>query len=258
MKNCLVTQLKAEINNPNLPFFETMQQFTLDAIAASANSAMTDAQKWALNHFFFQIGAIRNTPTWQKIKGLIIPVICADNINKVAVNYVDNTTYSAPSGSFTSNHGYYGNQCRINNYVDNRIGLSCLYIPDVPMNVAAGCTILGTTSEGDYLRVDYNSSQNVDYISFEGHSRYTVKALYSGIWANSIEGKVSYGLLTDGEITNSEHVQSISSAALSNLMFINGTEDYGAALGIIGYDLTKDELNSLMLASRTLVDAFTI
>lgn len=67
--------LQVESTNPNLPVIEIMQQFTLDAIAASGNASMTDAQKWALNHFFYEIGAISENSLWDKINMLLIPML---------------------------------------------------------------------------------------------------------------------------------------------------------------------------------------
>ena len=87
MNKCLVTKLQAVVNNPNLPFFESMQQITLDAIAASGNDNMTDAQKNALNHFFYKIGAVSNSALWQKIGGIFLPMICAKNNDTVITNY---------------------------------------------------------------------------------------------------------------------------------------------------------------------------
>lgn len=75
MENCLVTKLRAVINNPDLPVIETIQQFTLDAIAASQNSSMSDAQKAALNHFFYQIGAIDNNGIFAKLELLLLSFI---------------------------------------------------------------------------------------------------------------------------------------------------------------------------------------
>ena len=85
--NCLVTRLKAVVNDDSLPVIETMQQFTLDAIAASGNNNMTDAQKWALNHFFYQIGAISNSGIYPKLQILGLPFI-GTSINTAVHNYV--------------------------------------------------------------------------------------------------------------------------------------------------------------------------
>lgn len=88
METCLNTQLKASSNNPNLPILEKMEQFTLNAIAKGGNMSMTDVQKWALNHFFYEIGAIQNTALWGKIRLLMLPIIGIDK-DHVLVDYKD-------------------------------------------------------------------------------------------------------------------------------------------------------------------------
>lgn len=50
--------------------------------------AMTDAQKWELNHFFYEIGAIQNTALWGKIRLLMLPIIGIDK-DHVLVDYKD-------------------------------------------------------------------------------------------------------------------------------------------------------------------------
>jgi hypothetical protein len=99
MSKTVIIKLDAVVDNPDLPVVETMQQFTLDAIAASGNNNMTDAQKWALNHFFYQIGAINNDGVFAKTKYLFLPMICGSVKGKVLVNYKDNTTYSISSAT---------------------------------------------------------------------------------------------------------------------------------------------------------------
>lgn len=86
MKNCLLKQFKAATGNPNLPILEVMQQFTLDAIIKSGNESLTDSQKWALNHFFYQVGAIGNTGIWSKIRTIFIPIIGATK-NNIVLDY---------------------------------------------------------------------------------------------------------------------------------------------------------------------------
>ena len=86
---CLVTRLKAVFDDDSLPVIEKMQQFTLDAIAAGGNKSMTDAQKLALNHFFYQIGAIDNRGIWSKAGFVILPIIGA-NKNYHPYDYKNN------------------------------------------------------------------------------------------------------------------------------------------------------------------------
>lgn len=85
--NCLLTRLKAVVNDDSLPIVETMQQFTLDAISASGNNNMTDAQKWALNHFFYSIGAITNSGIYSKLQVLGLPFI-GTSIATALHNYI--------------------------------------------------------------------------------------------------------------------------------------------------------------------------
>lgn len=93
-KNCLITRLKAVVNDDSLPILETMQQFTLDAIAASGNQNMSDAQKWALNKFFTSIGAPNNSGVFSKMDYIFLPAICNHNLAKAMVNYKDNNVVS--------------------------------------------------------------------------------------------------------------------------------------------------------------------
>ena len=93
MNNCLFTQLKAATNNPNLPLIEVMLQITLNAIELSGNSTMTDNQKCALNHFYYQLGAAENSSLWQKIQGIIMPFLANDAAHSIA-DYKSNTIYN--------------------------------------------------------------------------------------------------------------------------------------------------------------------
>jgi len=103
-KNCLLTQYKVSVNNPDLPVLEDMQQFTLDAITRSGNDSMTDNQKWALNHFFYEIGAIGNTALWQKVRLLLIPLIGAAK-NKIILDYKNTSVNIANSNDIVNQAG---------------------------------------------------------------------------------------------------------------------------------------------------------
>lgn len=105
MENCLVTRLKAAVNNNSLPVLETMQQFTLDAIARSGNNTLTDEQKIALNHFFYQIGAISNNELWQSVDTLLLPIIGATKEGirqdyKATGAYLNNSSYIVDQAGF--------------------------------------------------------------------------------------------------------------------------------------------------------------
>lgn len=105
MSKCALKTLKVTFDNPNLPVLEKMQQFTLDAISLSGNNDMSDEQKIALNHFFYQIGAIGNTSLWRKIKFLFLPMICGDNVETALNDYVNNIVVAAAGSPTFVNHG---------------------------------------------------------------------------------------------------------------------------------------------------------
>lgn len=75
MENCLVKKYKAAVNNPNLPVLEIMQQITTDALTRGGNMTVSDAQKIALNHFFYEIGAVSENTLWSKVRTLMLPII---------------------------------------------------------------------------------------------------------------------------------------------------------------------------------------
>lgn len=104
--DCLVRKLKAKVNNPNLPAFETMQQFTLNAITASGNLSMTDEQKYALNHAFYLLGAIENSALWQKVDYLLLPII-GESLDYFRYDYKNSTNglNTLNTSKFTDGHG---------------------------------------------------------------------------------------------------------------------------------------------------------
>ena len=105
MNNCLVTKLKATVNNPNLPILKTdISDFTKAAILASGNDSMTEVQKWALDTYFDRIGALNNSGAWTKIKALYIPAILTDR-NKIFVNYKDMQAVAGISENQTLDNG---------------------------------------------------------------------------------------------------------------------------------------------------------
>lgn len=69
-------------------FQKELSQFTLDAIAASGK-VMTDEQKYALEDFFSNVGAIDNNGIWAKLDKVYIPFIGAD-VTKGLMNYKNN------------------------------------------------------------------------------------------------------------------------------------------------------------------------
>lgn len=80
---CLFEKLKGTVENANLPVLESIQQFTLDAIARGGGMTLTNEQMYWLNHFFYAIGAIDNTPLWNKVAVCLIPIIGTTRANVV-------------------------------------------------------------------------------------------------------------------------------------------------------------------------------
>lgn len=159
MSKCLITTLDAVVNDNTLPVLELMQQFTLDAITASGNETMSDAQKAALNHFFYQIGAIDNNSLWGKVKVLLLPMLCGQNLAKSLVNYKDNTVEATPDSnwSFTQNGGLTAsNSAHItlaSKFVGSNASLSVCYVSMAAYMQSTELVMrLGNTSE---IKSDY-------------------------------------------------------------------------------------------------------
>lgn len=184
MGNCLVTKLKSSVSNPDLPVFETMQQFTLDAITASGNSSMTDAQKWALNHFFYQIGAIHQNGIWNKINVLLLPMLAtpASGYNAYMVH-----DYKANLAAIDSNADLTGENG----------GLECLnsaaYILNTPstfVNPNAASIIAMETaghsiSESILNRIKYIYNDNSNFkLGLDRSQSYFIGAVTSGLQVN--------------------------------------------------------------------------
>lgn len=106
MSKTLVTKLKATVDNPTLPVLHVMQQYTLDAIAASGNNSVTDNQKWALNELFYALDKYDMTEDsiWNKIEVIYLPLI-AGSISNAAVNYKDLTSYHIDNAFIMSERG---------------------------------------------------------------------------------------------------------------------------------------------------------
>lgn len=178
MGNCLVTKMKSLVNNPDLPVLETMQQFTLDAITASGNSSMTDAQKWALNHFFYEIGAIDGSGIYSKLNVLLLPFI-AGNQNGALVDHSKNLAASSINKNVSFSNG--GFTAPVDNtYV-------CLYngIPNVSGNyfifLAGSDPRLALTGTKNDTQVSYSVLFNYESTPKElivSISPYTEFAMY--------------------------------------------------------------------------------
>lgn len=104
MENCLVKKFKVVVNNTNLPVLEVMSHITLDALTRGGDMQVSDAQKTALNHFFYEIGAVSNNTLWGKVRTLMLPVIgngqqyVVQNY-KIAGSYCSTTNVQSKAGA---------------------------------------------------------------------------------------------------------------------------------------------------------------
>ena len=166
MNNCLVTKLKAVVNNPNLPVLKTdIDDFTKAAILASGNDSMTEAQKWALDTYFDSIGALNNSGAWTKIKALYIPAILTDR-TKIFVNYKDiQATPGYHSRQQLSNGGAYASVQQI---VDASTGImmngaDCSFYLSCDRNILS---VSNWTAPGEVFKCPDGNNTNIAGISF--------------------------------------------------------------------------------------------
>lgn len=270
--NCLITRLKAVVNDDSLPVIETMQQFTLDAIAASGNTNMTDAQKWALNRFFISIGAPDNNGVFAKTKGLFLPLICNDNIVKAMYDYKNSTLYSVNAGvSFDSNHGLISDSASTANIFDNNTfqftdGRSDdLYsaVGIMSPNNSGNNTIFKTKVGGSsFIDSSISVENNFSYVvgwRTQKQLRCTLQTMCLGVVASKDINKDYHGYF----ITEGENV----AATLTDVA--NPPEDTTGVVKVIpcastvsvgayavGTSLTDDECKVLATAIGKLVAAF--
>lgn len=268
MNSCLVTRLRGVVDNPNLPVIETMQQFTLDAIAASGNTLMTEAQKYALNHFFFQIGAIEETGIFAKTKYLFLPMICGSVKAKTLVNYIDNTTF-ALSSDVESAIAYDENGCVYNTGSEELVqelvesasfDCSDLYyavgIHEMPSTGSVGAFIMrddgvrkyGCSQSSDKYRVLINGLQlqyaKSNVTSPKGFVSTCYNDVYTGAAADSSQNYTYDATSGTEHIPTNPHSERIQFAAVP--------------VGILawGSHLTETEANTLANAIRELVSNF--
>lgn len=267
MGNCLVTKLKAVVDNPNLPIFETMQQFTLDAIAASGNTSMTDAQKWALNHFFIKIGAISNSGVYTKLQVIGLPFI-GSSLNTAVINYKE----GGPSASNISNTVSFseqgitasGGNTNICKYTITGNGktmfglLACLSLSQI-----------NTEGSGRTNTFTYNNGTKNVNISVEPRTTYSTAL--GGNFDSSFTPKVlSYNITTDNgkllganntnvvsplENTMTRHLSEIVDGNLAEIRpsTRSGSLIYGY---VYGNGLTDDEATAFTVAYRDLMYSF--
>lgn len=269
--NCLVTKLKATVDNPNLPVLETMQQFTLNAIAASGNNNMTDSQKWALNKFFVSIGAPDNSGVFAKTKGLFLPLICNDNIVKAMYDYKNNALYSVNAGvSFDSNHGLIADSSSTTNIFGNTT-FSFDNGRSDDLYLAIGIMSLNESTNFTYFKTKVGSSSYIDNTFIKSGTQYTnkwrtQKALQSNLQATCI-GVV--GTKDTNKDYRGYFITETENITVNLINIENPAEDTTGTVGVIpsasvpslgvyavGTSLTDDECAVLATAIGKLVAAF--
>lgn len=89
-----------------------LSQFTLDAIEASGNTTMTNAQKIVLDELFLAMGAGTQDSVMSKMRKVYLPIIAGD-LSKALVNYADDnfTVDATPSSTswLIRSHGLVAN-----------------------------------------------------------------------------------------------------------------------------------------------------
>lgn len=277
---CLVTKLKATVNNPNLPIFETMQQFTLNAIAASGNSSMTNAQKYALNHAFYMLGAIDNTELWQKIDYLFLPTIGA-SLDYFRYDYKNsvNSLDTISTERFTDTHGglealsnsQWVNFANTNTRVNSERGalfasllngyseplgvdIRLSYSDNVDFHLYASNGSIysqaGALSGQNYNLRDNNGTYNSILVNVKGapYSLSTVDGIMGDVAGNTVK--------VTNEYSSGSYVDTTSKTISYIRMFIDSSKPVGI-IALFGAALTDAEISKVFAAAKALNDAFT-
>lgn len=275
MAHCLITKLDANVNDNTLPVLETMQQFTLDAIAASGNAAMTDAQKAALNHFFYQVGAIENNALWGKMVIVALPMICNKNLAKALVNYKGNIIEETPTSefwSFSANGGltcvntsshitfttkYVGSSASVSaaiatmkTYLDNRCRLWRLGNSSSILN---NYFVGYSSNSPDYI---YNCRGAAYYVNSEdltidvaGMRCQTDRSDYKGV-SSSTGGTISGADTTLSGVK----AETVFDSTTGRIQLTAGDCEYGAM--VLSSLLSESEMDTVLMALKQLKVAF--
>lgn len=273
MAHCLHTQLKAVVPNPNLPVLETMQQFTLDAITASGNASMTSEQQWALNHFFYQIGAIDNTGIYAKLGGLYLPLICGGSLTHALVDYKGsnnrdisdkNVKFQSnglvkldPSGSVST-----ANIILRSDYtgaVDD-LSVAVMFTEALTASGTSLSTLAfkGQSSDSASIVVAAKASSK-DYISlFSKRAIYSESAAYKG-FVGTVSGETRKALFVSAESFASIGEESSGADDPSGVSYVSLYWNNTTPIGIYMYGaaLTTSESELLASAMKDLVNAFS-
>lgn len=277
MANCLVTKLKAEVNNPDLPVFETMQQFTLDAIAASGNATMTDAQKLALNHFFYRIGAIDNNGIYAKLGGLFMPLICGDVLAKALVDYkgtnIEGREDISSKNAKFQHHGIVksdpsqsastANQIMRTNYAGSVTSLTvaAMFTESFLADSSSTLSLIGFKDSTDaaFKQISAAQSSTIDYMQLLAkRATYSPKTAFSGA-IGTIDGNIHSALFISDSPFESTGTTDSGSAPTS-VNYVQICWNNVAPIGIYAYGsaLSSSERDVFARAMKDLVAAFVV
>lgn len=270
MANCLVTKLKAEVSNPDLPILETMQQFTLDAIEASGNLSMSDEQKLALNHFFYQIGAIDNNGIYAKLGGLYLPIICGDALAYALVDYKGSATKDITqkdvkfqSHGLVTVTGASANTVLLSDYDGSPAGLTVAgmfteaFLAESPLSFAVFGFRANSADTPTKIMAAQSGSQ--DYIElFTKRATYSSKKAFNG-FVGTIDGDSHTALfISDNSFESNAVVDVAGASAPASLAYVTLYWGKDIPLGIYAYGskLTSSEEALLASAMKELTQAF--
>lgn len=269
MSNCLVTRLKATVNNAELPILETMQQFTLDAIAKGGGMVLSDNQKWGLNHFFYQIGAISNRGLWPKIRSIYIPLIGVGRTG-VSKDYKDDSTLS--SSSIVDKNGSLKVSATTSITVQNKIfdetvnifnsSVFAASIPNYHIASENSICAFGVNS----IRRSIGSNNRIESIITEGSLSFSVRAAtedtYYSVVANfnNVRNSV-FAYSEDNQVIRNQSTvygspEGITASVAGNdvssyTLRIDNNTEYGIIIDFKS-ELTESECMTVLNAVRTL------
>lgn len=272
---CLQKVLKAEVDNPNLPVIETIQQFTLDAIAISGNDSFTDAQTWALNHFFYQIGAIDNNTLWQKIKYLGIPMISGDHLATVYNDYKTKTVVAA-SGQASAytfvNHGLQATGYNITDLISGAFNGASNNLTSVFVDMLSGIADWVASNVGFYIdnntsnRIIYSTAKVPDASKISGYGEYdSLRVEYDGYNVYDITAVTRNAnniTINAASSQNAIRLQNMITTSTPSNSYTDGYVRFRAdtnkshGLLLVAEAMTSQELDKVINACKSLKAAF--
>lgn len=247
MNNCLVTKLNAVVNDDTLPIIETMQQFTLDAIALSGNENMTEEQKFALNHFFYQVGAITNSSLWQKLDFIFLPLI-AGEVSKIAANYKGLTLIS---GTSIASDVILGNGGVITtNTIERELAIPISYSGYNPNNISAYVSFSDNLSENPGATVGNRLVKINDSGSARLNMYLSSSSSNQRLNFGEADNPIVYGVCSYG---GSDYLCSLSGDDEEHTVLVKNKDKSGNSI-----DITQNYITGRIFDGTTTIDSYTI